>query len=108
MGEAARDPIGDAADDAPRRPGPLSRAATAPLIALIWVYRATLSPLVGGQCRFEPTCSRYGEEALRRHGPIRGSVLTLRRLLRCHPLSKGGYDPPPVEWPPEDAEDRKG
>ncbi|MEZ6243929.1 MAG: membrane protein insertion efficiency factor YidD [Phycisphaerales bacterium] len=104
MGEAARHLVPPASS----RPGVLARWAATPLIGLIWVYRATLSPFVGGQCRFEPTCSRYAEEALRRHGAWRGSVLTIRRLARCHPLSKGGYDPPPVEWPPEDAEDRNG
>jgi len=79
------------------RPGAVARALAAPLIVLIWVYRATLSPLVGGQCRFEPTCSRYAEEALRRHGVWRGTALTVGRLFRCHPFSRGGYDPPPVE-----------
>ncbi len=99
---------GDAAAGGRAGPGPISRALATPLILLIWVYRVTLSPFVGGQCRFEPTCSRYGEEALRRHGAWRGSFLTVGRLMRCHPLSKGGYDPPPVEWGVQDAEDRKG
>jgi uncharacterized protein len=66
-----------------------------PLVALIKAYQVTLSPIVGRQCRFHPTCSWYALEALRTHGPWRGSWLTLRRLGRCHPWSKGGYDPVP-------------
>jgi putative membrane protein insertion efficiency factor len=62
---------------------------------LIEGYRLALSPLLGGFCRYEPSCSRYGEEAIRRHGAARGLVLTLRRLARCHPFRPGGYDPVP-------------
>ncbi|HYB13360.1 MAG TPA: membrane protein insertion efficiency factor YidD [Myxococcota bacterium] len=58
-------------------------------------YRFLLSPLVGDVCRFEPTCSRYAEEALLRHGTARGAWLTLRRVLRCHPFHPGGLDPVP-------------
>lgn len=76
--------------------GPVSRACNVPFVLLIRVYRVTLSPLVGGQCRHEPTCSGYGLEAYRLHGPVRGSLLTLRRILRCHPFVKGGYDPVPL------------
>lgn len=65
------------------------------LIALIKVYRLTLSPYLGQHCRFSPTCSCYGIEALERHGALRGTWLTLRRLGRCHPWSAGGYDPVP-------------
>lgn len=68
-----------------------------PAIGLIRVYRVTLSPIVGRQCRYEPTCSRYAEEALRRYGLVRGSWLAARRLARCHPFVRGGYDP--VPWP---------
>lgn len=71
--------------------GPLSW----PLIAVILAYKATLAPFLGGQCRFVPTCSTYGLEAVRTHGPIRGTGLMLRRLGRCHPLGRGGYDPVP-------------
>lgn len=71
--------------------------AARPFIALIWVYRVTLSPLIGGHCRFEPTCSQYGLDAYRRYGAIRGSLLTARRILRCHPFSAGGYDPVPIK-----------
>ena len=65
------------------------------LLLLIDAYRVTLAPLIGGFCRYEPSCSRYAEEAVRRHGAGRGSALALRRLLRCHPLRAGGYDPVP-------------
>jgi putative membrane protein insertion efficiency factor len=58
-------------------------------------YKLTLSPLIGRQCRFLPTCSDYAAEALITHGPVRGSWLTVRRLCRCHPLGGSGYDPPP-------------
>lgn len=66
------------------------------MLALIHVYRATLSPFLGGQCRFHPTCSAYGLEAIRTHGPWRGGWLTLRRIGRCNPFCKGGYDPVPL------------
>lgn len=55
----------------------------------------TLAPLIGGFCRYEPSCSRYAQEALLRHGAWRGTRLTARRLLRCHPLRPGGFDPVP-------------
>ena len=59
------------------------------------VYRRWLSPLKPPMCRFSPTCSQYAVEAIELHGILRGSWLALRRLLRCHPLCKGGYDPVP-------------
>ena len=65
------------------------------LIGAIRLYRNTLSPFIGQQCRFEPTCSHYGEEAIEKHGALRGSLLTVWRILRCGPWSKGGYDPVP-------------
>lgn len=62
-------------------------------------YKSYLSLLFGGGCRFEPTCSRYAYEAVERFGVARGSWLTLKRLLRCHPLSrKFGIDPVPETW----------
>lgn len=69
------------------------------LVALIRLYRVTLSPLLnaiaGPRCRFHPTCSAYAIESLQTHGAIRGSWLTARRLCRCHPLNEGGFDPVP-------------
>lgn len=65
------------------------------LLALITLYGYTLSPLIGGSCRFEPTCSRYAAGVIRRHGAWRGSILGARRVLRCHPWHEGGYDPVP-------------
>jgi len=73
-----------------------ARLGNMPFVALIRVYRVTLSPIVGGQCRFEPTCSVYALEAYRLWGPIRGTRLTLSRILRCTPLSRGGLDPVPI------------
>lgn len=68
------------------------------LTALIHLYRWILSPLLGPSCRFEPTCSRYAEEAIARHGPLRGARLALFRICRCHPFAAAGFDPvpPPV------------
>ena len=66
-----------------------------PFILAIRLYQVTLGPLMGGHCRFHPTCSRYAIEAYRMHGPIRGSWLTARRIGRCHPFGRGGYDPVP-------------
>jgi putative membrane protein insertion efficiency factor len=65
------------------------------LLLLIEAYRLALSPLLGGFCRFEPSCSRYAAEAVRRHGARHGAWLTVRRLLRCHPFRPGGFDPVP-------------
>lgn len=65
---------------------------------LIWIikgYQLTLSPFLGQQCRFYPTCSQYSVEALQKHGAIRGSYLMVHRLSRCHPWCDGGHDPVP-------------
>ncbi len=69
------------------------------LIALIRGYQYLISPLFPSCCRFYPTCSHYAVEALQRHGVVRGGVLALKRLLRCHPFSPGGYDPVPDKFP---------
>ena len=65
------------------------------LLAGIALYRMTLSGWLGGQCRFLPTCSRYAEDAIRTHGAIGGSILAVRRVLRCNPFGRGGLDPVP-------------
>lgn len=61
------------------------------------VYQAALSPLLGGACRFHPSCSQYAIEAIERHGAARGAWLALKRVLRCRPFAAGGYDPVPDE-----------
>jgi len=75
--------------------GLIARAVTGLLLLLITAYRRWLSPLLGPRCRFIPSCSAYGLEAIQRHGPWRGGWLTLTRLLRCHPFSPCGCDPVP-------------
>lgn len=69
--------------------------AAVPLIWLVRFYQAVGRPLMGGHCRFHPTCSDYAVEALREHGALRGSFLVVRRILRCHPFGGAGYDPVP-------------
>jgi len=63
------------------------------LVSLLKFYKATISPWLPPSCRFVPTCSEYACEAIERHGALRGSMMGLRRLLRCHPFHSGGYDP---------------
>ena len=65
------------------------------LRAVLRIYRLYVSPAIGSRCRFHPTCSRYAMVAIQQHGPWRGSLLALRRVLRCHPLHPGGLDPVP-------------
>jgi hypothetical protein len=65
------------------------------LIGLIKLYQVTLSPLIGRACRYTPTCSNYGIEAIQKYGPIKGSWLTLKRVLSCNPWGGSGYDPVP-------------
>lgn len=67
----------------------------APFIALVKIYQYIVSPLLGRNCRFEPSCSEYAVEALQRHGAGKGIWLAVRRLGRCHPWHPGGYDPVP-------------
>lgn len=80
-------------------PGPVHQRNRSPaawlLIGLILSYRYTLSFFLGRRCRFAPTCSEYGLEAVRRHGALKGGRLAVRRILRCHPWGGSGYDPVP-------------
>ena len=64
------------------------------LIAMARLYQKLLSPLLGRHCRFEPTCSTYFIESIRKYGAIRGTFRGIRRICRCHPWNPGGYDPP--------------
>lgn len=69
-----------------------------PKRALLWMirfYRSAISPMHPPCCRFIPTCSQYALEAVEKYGALKGGYLALRRILRCHPLHKGGYDPVP-------------
>lgn len=68
-----------------------------PLIFLIKLYQICLSPLLGKNCRFYPTCSHYSIEAINKFGTIKGSWLALRRIIKCHPWNDGGYDPVPKD-----------
>lgn len=72
------------------------------LKTLIRGYRLIISPMLGPNCRYYPSCSCYAEEAIDRHGAVAGSLLAARRILRCHPWSAGGYDPVPAAatWKP--------
>lgn len=65
------------------------------LIGLIRIYQVALSPFVGNQCRFTPTCSQYAREAVERHGAMKGTWMAIRRVSRCHPWHPGGHDPVP-------------
>ncbi len=65
------------------------------LVAIIHLYQMTLSPLLGQNCRFTPTCSQYMIEAIRKHGTFRGIFYGIRRIVRCQPFCEGGYDPVP-------------
>lgn len=66
-----------------------------PLILLVRIYQIVLSPLTPASCRFEPTCSHYTIEALKKYGIFKGSWLAIKRILSCHPWGKSGYDPVP-------------
>jgi uncharacterized protein len=66
------------------------------LSGAVRAYELTLRPVIGANCRFYPSCSAYAREAFACHGAGRGSLLTARRILRCHPFNPGGYDPVPM------------
>jgi len=72
-----------------------------PLLGLVWLYRYAISPLLGANCRFQPSCSDYARDALLRYGAFKGGWLMLKRIGRCHPWGGSGYDP--VPGPDQDA-----
>lgn len=71
------------------------KGVSALLILPIRFYQLSISPMLPQSCRFTPTCSQYAIEALRKHGPVKGLYLAVRRILRCHPWGGSGYDPVP-------------
>lgn len=73
----------------------INKILAIPLIFLIRIYRLLISPLIGSNCRYSPSCSEYGITALKKHGVFKGSFFTVRRIIRCNSLFKGGYDPVP-------------
>lgn len=76
----------------------LIKTVTFILVVFIRIYQYLISPLFPASCRFYPSCSNYSIEALRRHGPIKGVVLAISRILKCNPLSEGGFDPVPEKF----------
>jgi putative membrane protein insertion efficiency factor len=77
------------------------RMASMIAVAFLRLYRYLLSPWIGWHCRFQPTCSCYSEDALQMHGFWRGGWLTFKRLVRCHPFARAGYDPVPPSTEPK-------
>lgn len=73
----------------------LSKALSTLMLLPIFFYRAVISPLTPPSCRYTPTCSKYAIEAIRKHGPIKGFLLAIKRISRCHPWGGSGYDPVP-------------
>ncbi len=71
----------------------LSRFIKRAVLFSIGLYRRAVSPYLGAACRFAPTCSDYSMEAIERHGVVRGAWMSVKRVLKCHPLHPGGYDP---------------
>jgi putative membrane protein insertion efficiency factor len=67
----------------------------AALIAVLRLYKRFISPLLPPACRFAPSCSEYAQQAIAKHGALRGSILAAKRLAKCHPLHPGGFDPVP-------------
>ncbi|MGB9667740.1 MAG: membrane protein insertion efficiency factor YidD [Thermosulfidibacteraceae bacterium] len=63
------------------------------LILLIRLYKLLISPILGKNCRYYPSCSDYAIDAIRKYGPVKGLLMSIHRILKCNPLSKGGYDP---------------
>ena len=78
------------------------------VIKLVGFYRGFISPLLGDNCRYRPTCSEYSQDALRIHGLIKGGGMAVRRIGRCHPWHDGGYDPVPPGRSPEETSSPQG
>jgi len=76
-----------------------------PLLALVWLYRMAISPWLGNNCRYQPSCSQYAMQALREHGAFRGQPGTAKRIGRCHPWGGSGYDPVPDKKKGDDQSD---
>lgn len=74
----------------------VNQALRQSFIFIIRLYQKLLSPLLGNNCRFQPTCSNYAIQAIKLHGVLKGTWLTLKRILKCHPLHEGGEDPVPL------------
>ena len=85
------------------QPSPVVRL----LNGLIRLYQLCISPYLGSNCRYQPTCSEYAKEALSHHGLFRGGGLAVRRVCSCHPFSRGGYDPVPEARPNAGCTDRE-
>jgi len=73
----------------------ISKILAFPFILLIKIYQLFISPILGSNCRYSPTCSQYGIISLKKYGILKGSILTAKRIARCNSLFKGGYDPVP-------------
>jgi uncharacterized protein len=103
----ARDVVVPAANEAPNAAGQVRSTGSSTgssigrwaLLFFVRAYIIFLSPFFGGACKFYPSCSNYAREAIERHGARRGTVLALKRLLRCHPFTRGGIDLVPDELP---------
>ena len=75
----------------------LNKIVTFPLMLLIHGYQLIISPMLGSNCRFMPTCSEYAMESLKAYGLIKGTFLTIKRIVKCHPFGGHGYDPIPTK-----------
>ena len=73
----------------------ISKYISLPLIIIIRLYQLLISPMLGQNCRYLPTCSEYSIKSLKEHGLFRGSILSMKRILKCHPWSSHGFDPVP-------------
>ncbi|MDE6534083.1 MAG: membrane protein insertion efficiency factor YidD [Muribaculaceae bacterium] len=73
----------------------MRKAMSKIMVALIRFYQGAISPMTPAACRFQPTCSQYAVEAIQKHGPLKGLLLAVKRISRCHPWGGSGYDPVP-------------